>query len=687
MDLSVVIATWNEAANLPPLLAELRAALAPHGLEYEVIVVDGGSSDGTEEVARSLGCEAFRQTAPGFGGAVREGLARARGDFILTLDADLSHPPTFFAEMWQRREEADLVIASRYVLGGSADMPRLRAFLSRVLNRTFAEVLAIPLGDLSSGYRLYRRSAVRAFETRARDFNVLQELLTGIVARGGRVVEVPFHYRPRVHGSSHARIWKFGLSYLRSLWHLFFLRAPLFAGGAARRVAPYALVIGLAVLGAYVNALGNGFVRWDDDWLVFSGEADLFGAFDPTADRAAYGSQYTPLSDLSYAIDRRLFGETSARPYHIQGVAWHALAAVLLFLLVNRKTQAAGVAFGAALIFALHPAATDAVTWISGRRTVMAAAFMLGAALAWLRGARGMSVGLAVAANLSKQMAVVLPVVLFLLEGRARRGRDYAPHIAVAAAFAALHLVIGAREGIVAAHPLTPLERLEISAVAIARYASVALFPSGLRPHYALIHTPAERAALVGGGAVAAAALLAAAVIARRRAPLLALGAGGALATLLPALFGLGAQAVAERYMYLPLAFAAIAASAGFARLVRAGPPPADLALERALVLRRRAGAAALAIVLGALGVATHVRNRAWRDDLALWADAATKEPLSPIARAHHARALLDARRFDEAERELRAAAALFTRFGQPEKARALLVSADALATADRKPH
>src|SRR5437660_8487975 len=103
MDLSVVIATWNEAENLPPLMAELRAALAPHGLATEVIVVDGGSRDGTEEVARGLGCDVFRQTKPGFGAAVREGLARARGEWILTLDADLSHPPAVFDAMWRRR--------------------------------------------------------------------------------------------------------------------------------------------------------------------------------------------------------------------------------------------------------------------------------------------------------------------------------------------------------------------------------------------------------------------------------------------------------------------------------------------------------------------------------------------------------------------------------------------------------
>ena len=106
--------------------------------------------------------------------------------------------------------------------------------------------------------------------------------------------------------------------------------------------------------------------------------------FDPTIPRESYGSQYTPLADLSYAIDARLFGWKDHRFFHIQGILWHALAAALLFLLANRHTRSAGIALVAALLFALHPAATEAVAWISGRRTAMSAALLLLSAKAWL---------------------------------------------------------------------------------------------------------------------------------------------------------------------------------------------------------------------------------------------------------------------------------------------------------------
>lgn len=690
MDLSVVIATWNEADNLPPLLAELRAALAPHGLSAEVVVVDGGSKDGTEEVARGLGCEVFRQTGPGYGAAVREGLARARGDYILTLDADLSHPPSFFDEMWRRRGEADIVIASRFVPGGSADMPRSRAVLSRILNRTFSELLAIPLRDLSSGFRLYRRAAVQAFETQARDFNVLQELLTGILARGGRAVEVPFHYRPRVHGSSHARIWKFGKSYLRSLAHLAFVRLPIFTGGTARRVTPYALVIALAAGLAYANALANGAVRWDDDYRVFenpairaAGPAEVARMFDPRASREEFGSEYTPLADLTFMADRWAVGLKNPRLYHVQNVAYHAIAAVLLFLLVNGVLRSGGLAFTAALIFAVHPAASEAVAWISGRRSPLAAVLMLGAALAFARylaegrrGAYALSIVLGVLADLAKQSAVALPLVLLVVDLARRepaprprsRALAYAPHVAIALAFAALHFAIGRREGIIGSHPLSALERLEVSAIALARYVSLVFFPAGLRPHYSLIYSQGEAAAVVAGGAAAALAGVAAALLARRRAPALFFAAAGGLAAVAPSLGAPGTQAIAERYVYLPLAFAAVGLAALFARLVRVGPPPADLALERALVMRRRVLGLALVAGLVGLGVATHLRNRAWRSDVALWSDAAAKDPRDPIARGLYARALLAARDFGPAERETRAAIALTMRADAPRE-------------------
>src|SRR5205823_13863912 len=92
-------------------------------------VADGGSADGTREAAARGGARVVSQTERGYGGALLEGFAATTAPFILTMDADLSHRPVFVQELWKRRHEADVLIASRYVPGGRADMAPLRRLL------------------------------------------------------------------------------------------------------------------------------------------------------------------------------------------------------------------------------------------------------------------------------------------------------------------------------------------------------------------------------------------------------------------------------------------------------------------------------------------------------------------------------------------------------------------------------
>jgi dolichol-phosphate mannosyltransferase len=221
--LTVVIPALNEAASLAQVLPIVEQALAELGISHEVIVVDGGSADGTQEVVRKAGARLVSQRLPGFGGAYRAGFEQARGEFIVTQDADGSHDPSFLKDLWAARTDGEVVIASRYVPGGTADMPAWRALLSRVLNLTFRRGLSLPIRDLSSGFRLYRRSALQELTLEGTDFNVLEEILIKALAAGYSVREVPFRYKARVAGRSHARLLRFARSYLRTfvaMWRL-----------------------------------------------------------------------------------------------------------------------------------------------------------------------------------------------------------------------------------------------------------------------------------------------------------------------------------------------------------------------------------------------------------------------------------------------------------------------------------
>jgi dolichol-phosphate mannosyltransferase len=205
------------------MLPVVQATLAEIGVSHEVIVVDGGSTDGTQEVAKKLGARLVSQRLPGFGGAYRAGFEQSRGEFIATEDADGSHDPSFLKDLWQARGEGEVVIASRYVTGGGAEMPLWRSLLSRLLNTTFRRGLSLPVRDLSSGFRLYRRTALSALTLDATDFDVLEEILIKALAAGFAVKEIPFRYRARVAGRSHARLLKFAVSYLRTfiaMWRL-----------------------------------------------------------------------------------------------------------------------------------------------------------------------------------------------------------------------------------------------------------------------------------------------------------------------------------------------------------------------------------------------------------------------------------------------------------------------------------
>src|SRR2546422_10431895 len=87
------------------------------------------------------------------------GLGQALGEYILTLDADGSHDPSFLGSIWAARQGVGVVIASRYIAGGAAEGPRVRKALSRTLSFVLRRGLSLPYSDLSSGYRLYRREA------------------------------------------------------------------------------------------------------------------------------------------------------------------------------------------------------------------------------------------------------------------------------------------------------------------------------------------------------------------------------------------------------------------------------------------------------------------------------------------------------------------------------------------------
>ncbi len=224
LDLTIIIPSKNEGPNLNLLLPALQETLTRLPIRAEILVVDAASDDGTPDIVASHGARYLREKGRGYGHAILTGAQAARGDYFITMDADLSHPTKFIEDLWAAREEGDLVIASRYVEGGGADQPFFRLLLSKILNAFFRYGLSLTALDLTSGYRLYHRRVFEGLEIRFTSFVFLVELLLTIMKRGGHVAEVPFHYEPREEGRSNARIIQFGIDYCRLFYQMWRIR-------------------------------------------------------------------------------------------------------------------------------------------------------------------------------------------------------------------------------------------------------------------------------------------------------------------------------------------------------------------------------------------------------------------------------------------------------------------------------
>ncbi|HZX44988.1 MAG TPA: glycosyltransferase [Candidatus Nanoarchaeia archaeon] len=223
--LSVILPSYNEQNNVGELIRRVKSQLQALNIKFEVIVVDGGSRDNTVKEAAKEGAKVIIQKSKGYGGALLEGFALAKGDYVLTMDSDMSHDPVFIKNLWMQRSYADIIIASRYVKGGKAKMSLSRTFLSKSLNAFFARALSLPLKDLSSGYRMYKKEVVgESLQLKGTDFNILQEIVVQAYNNGWIIKEEPFYYRPRKFGKSKAKLAKFACSYLITLGKMWKMR-------------------------------------------------------------------------------------------------------------------------------------------------------------------------------------------------------------------------------------------------------------------------------------------------------------------------------------------------------------------------------------------------------------------------------------------------------------------------------
>ncbi len=225
MDISVIIPAYNERESLPELSAWIARVMQEHGYSYEVIFIDDGSTDGTWQAVQGLAAAdshvhgiCFRRNY-GKSAALYCGFARAEGDVVFTMDADLQDSPEEIPEMYRMivEEGNDLVSGWKQ---HRQDNTLTKNLPSKLYNATARRITGIKLHDMNCGLKAYRKEVVKSIEV----YGEMHRYIPYLAKNAGytRIVEKPVHHEKRKYGKSKFGMERFvnGFLDLQTLWFL-----------------------------------------------------------------------------------------------------------------------------------------------------------------------------------------------------------------------------------------------------------------------------------------------------------------------------------------------------------------------------------------------------------------------------------------------------------------------------------
>lgn len=230
MRLSVVIPAHNEAAVIEPTLRTTAEKLSEHDIDYEIVVVDDNSSDGTSAVVARVAAEnarvrCIRNTPPnGFGYAVRAGLEAFRGDAVAIVMADGSDDPGDLVLYYRVLEAGyDCAFGSRFMPGGAVkDYPRLKLVINRLVNLGIRLLFQHGYNDTTNAFKAYRREVIEHVGPFiSPHFNLTVELPLKAIVRGYSYAIVPTVWRNRAEGESKLSLQEMGSRYLFIVLYVF----------------------------------------------------------------------------------------------------------------------------------------------------------------------------------------------------------------------------------------------------------------------------------------------------------------------------------------------------------------------------------------------------------------------------------------------------------------------------------
>lgn len=407
-------------------------------------------------------------------------------------------------------------------------------------------------------------------------------------------------------------------------------------GGPGRAAIFAGLIAAVVVFIAYLPALQNGFVNWDDQACVYENPniRSIDGTFFRYAFTAVVNSNWHPLTVISYAIDYSVWG-LDPLGYHLTNNIFHSFNVFLVALVAVRLARLSGLTGTAlfftglisAVVFGLHPLRVESVAWIAERKDVLSGFFFLLSVYSYLRYAASsgkapyiFSLIFFSLALLSKPMAVTLPAVLLILDyyplsrldNRKKALLEKIPFFLLAVVLSAVTIwAQGAAEAIAPLDAYPPGVRIYTAVTAYVFYLYKTVVPTGLVPFYPREFAPEFLSfRFIGSLSILACVTIFAFMMARRNRAYICAWLFYAV-TLLPVsgLIQVGSQAAADRYTYIPALSLVILFSVGVVLVAGrfAGENPGRLLT---------ALSAALAILLGYLTVG---QSAVWRDSVSLW--------------------------------------------------------------------
>ena len=226
--ISIILPTYNEKDNVKNLVHSIKKNLL--GTKHEIIIVDDNSPDGTYDIAKKIAKKdasvraIVRKKKRGLALSIKEGISISKGDILIFMDSDLSHPPRYIPTLIKEISGNDIVIASRFIKGGKMIYGNgIQVLASKSINFFVRSMLGLKIKDVTGGFFAMRRSVLGRIDL-DKIFNFYGDyffrLMHCLKNEGLKIKEVPFTYEPRVTGVSKTRLLRVGFLYIREVFKI-----------------------------------------------------------------------------------------------------------------------------------------------------------------------------------------------------------------------------------------------------------------------------------------------------------------------------------------------------------------------------------------------------------------------------------------------------------------------------------